>query len=309
MRGYKLAIAQLKSVKLNYLQLKPQIQDQDTSSQHPVQDVVMVHGLATNLAFWYPVASGLSQTHQVTLLDLRGHGRSSMPQNGYTSSQMAEDLKELMDAVSLDKVHLAGHSFGGSVVLQFALRYPERVQSLILADVRLKLWQPHQRPRDWSHWHKLQPTLEKVGIDLDENETEAGYRLLIEMARLQLRTPSGDSSVPKLLSRLYPQGDSQRTAKRFLKLIDTTTAWQDVTADENLTVESLQSLKIPTLAIYGEQSPNLPTAKALSQCWTHAHLQFVPHAGHFFPVSQPEKFISAVEDFWNSISPIRPDLS
>jgi hypothetical protein len=56
----------------------------------------MVHGLATNLAFWYiRYVSAFSKRYRVTLYDLRGHGRSSITDSGYTPKNMAVDLQKL----------------------------------------------------------------------------------------------------------------------------------------------------------------------------------------------------------------------
>ena len=56
-------------------------------------DVVMVHGLAANLAFWnLAIAPALAQSFRVTTYDLRGHGRSDMPPSGYTMRDMVGDL-------------------------------------------------------------------------------------------------------------------------------------------------------------------------------------------------------------------------
>lgn len=277
--------ARLTTVNLNYLQLG------DRAGFD--RDLVMVHGLATNLAFWYQLAESFSSKYRVTLFDLRGHGRSSMPQDGYTPKQMAEDLKELIDVLEIEKAVFLGHSFGGSVVLNFACQYPEKIDRLILADVRLKLLQPQQKPKDWLNWERLQPILEEAGINLDEHETEAGYRLLTEVARSQVRD---DFTLPQSLSNLFPQG-SKRTAQQWLKLLDTTNAWVDFVGPENITLEQLQQFNKPTLAIYGDRSPTLPTARALKQILSDLKFELVANAGHFFPVSQPEKLATAVENF------------
>lgn len=279
--------ARLSTVNLNYLQLGNKL-DFD-------RDLVMVHGLATNLAFWYQLAESFSSKYRVTLFDLRGHGRSSMPPDGYTPKQMAEDLKELMDALEIEKAVFLGHSFGGSVLLHFACQYPERIDRAILADVRLKLLQPQQKPKDWLNWERLQPILQEAKINLDENETEAGYRLLTEVARSQVRE---DFTMPQSLASLFPQG-TKRTAQNWLKLLDTTNAWVDFIAPESITLEQLQQFNKPTLAIYGDRSPTLPTANALKQILSDLKFELVPNAGHFFPVSQPDKLATVVQNFLN----------
>lgn len=281
----------LKTVDLHYLQLGQQI-----SQQGDANDLVMVHGLAASMGFWSYAASVLSQTNPVTLFDLRGHGRSSMPEAGYTPWQMAEDLRELLDTLGIQKAHLLGHSFGGSVILQFAHRYPERVASLMFADVRLKLLQPEQKLRDWQHWQKFQPIFNKLGIELDENDSESGYKLLEELAKLQLKTPEGKSFLHKLPSPFFGKG-AKRTALRWLKLLETTPARHEFADGGSMTLNQLQQIQKPTLAIYGEYSQAMVSALALKQLWTHSHFECVPQAGHFFPISQPEKLIVPVQKF------------
>lgn len=285
-------IARLKTVNLNYLQLQP-----ETISAEGCKDIVMVHGLATNLAFWYHLTPRFTKTHRVTLFDLRGHGKSSLPESGYTPEIMAEDLKELLATLGIEKAHFIGHSFGSSVVLNLAINCCDRVESLILADARLKLFQPHQVVSNWENWPQLKSVLKKLDIDFDENETEAGYQLLTQIARLKIKTAKEELPDSKLLSQLFFQGGSKRTAKLWLKLLETTTAWQDFTSYQTINCDRLKDLQKPTLAIYGERSPNLETARGLTKIWPEVQLKFVPLAGHFFPLSQPEKFLTPAIDF------------
>lgn len=106
----------------------------------------MIHGLAANLGFWYAAATqGFTRFGRVTMYDMLGHGHSQMAASGYSPGQLADHLGELLDCLQLDRVHLVAHSFGGMVALAFALRQPERVKSLILADVRV--WQAE--PPSW----------------------------------------------------------------------------------------------------------------------------------------------------------------
>ena len=285
-------ILNLPDVKINYLQIP-----QDSDSHLPKKHLVMIHGIATNLAFWYHCAQAFTATHTVTLFDLRGHGRSSMPATGYTPAVMAEDLKHLLDHLCIDTADFVGHSFGGSVLLHFATLYPERVRHIVLADARLKLLQPQQKVQDWVNWQTLKPHLAQFGINLSEDNPEAGFQLLVDIARLQVNQPQGKIPFPKTLSSIFPQGGNQRTAKKWLKLWDTTTAKEDFQTKTFLTIKQLQQLQKPTLAIYGEKSPTLPTAAVLSEIWSHLHFQFVPNAGHFFPLSQPDFFVNKVQKF------------
>ncbi|WP_016950035.1 alpha/beta fold hydrolase [Anabaena sp. PCC 7108] len=289
-------VANLNDFDCHYLQLEQQGRSLELNSSE--NNLIMVHGLATNLAFWYHLAHAFTNTHRVTLFDLRGHGKSSMPKSNYTPKQLADDLKDLMDHLNIKTASLVGHSFGGTVLLHFLAEYPNYADRIILADVRSKLFQPLQMPCNWPRWSILQPALRAAGIDLDENEPEAGYRILTEIAKLQLRTPRGQH-IPEnqLLSSLFPLGNSTRTASQWLKLLETTTAWEDLIKSESLIIDQLQLVKLPTLAIYGENSSTLQTAHGLQKLWPHLHLEIVDEAGHFFPVSHPQKFITSVQKF------------
>src|SRR5690554_1641282 len=79
--------------------------------------VILLHGFCGSSAYWKNVIPVLSQGFRVIVPDLRGHGRSSVPEDTYTMDQMADDVKHLLDALHLPKVMLIGHSLGGYVTL------------------------------------------------------------------------------------------------------------------------------------------------------------------------------------------------
>src|SRR5688572_22636697 len=96
--------ALVNGARINYVQSEP-VGGAD-------EDLVMVHGLATSLAFWYfPYASLFAQRYRVTVFDLRGHGRSEMTPGGYTPQAQAADLEGLMDHLGIETAHLVAHSY------------------------------------------------------------------------------------------------------------------------------------------------------------------------------------------------------
>ncbi len=257
----------------------------------------MVHGMATSSAFWFAAAQELSLHHRVTLFDLPGHGRSAMPTSGYKPETLAQYLLALVDELKLDMPCVVGHSFGGSVALHFACCYPDRLQQLVLADLRLRLFQPQLKPVDWPNWQTLKPALAEIGIHLTDDDDDAGYRILTELARLQATSPKGQTSIPPELTHVLPPAGSRRTAKRWLKLLDTTTAWEDFTSPETITVPQLKELALPILIIYGAQSPTLTTGVALHDLWEHSNFVQIDPGGHFFPLSRPRLFAEQVKGF------------
>ena len=89
--------------------------------------LLAVHGLASNARWWDLVAPRLRPARRVVAVDLRGHGRSDRPMSGYSFDEVTGDLRRLLDALSIDDVVVAGHSWGASVALELAAAEPERV--------------------------------------------------------------------------------------------------------------------------------------------------------------------------------------
>ena len=102
--------------------------------------IVMLHGLSANAhCFAGLIGAGLSPTFRVIAPDLRGRGQSDKPATGYSMAEHAADVLGLLDALGLQRVILAGHSFGGYVAIYIAARFPERVQKLIVIDAAITL--------------------------------------------------------------------------------------------------------------------------------------------------------------------------
>ena len=96
--------------------------------------VVLLHGLfgaGSNLGV---LAQALQDRFTVFSIDLPNHGRSAWLKNPDLAT-MAASLQQWMDAERLPRAHFLGHSLGGKVAMQFALRYPQRVESLVIADI------------------------------------------------------------------------------------------------------------------------------------------------------------------------------
>ena len=97
--------------------------------------LLLVHGLASAAHIWDVVAPTFANTgFIVTAIDQRGHGESDKPTDGYDFAQIVEDDAAIVRTLGLVKPALFGHSWGASVVLQYAATYPEQVSALVLVD-------------------------------------------------------------------------------------------------------------------------------------------------------------------------------
>ena len=96
------------------------------------ETVVFVHGLSDNLAYWEFLASNLRHDYRVVRFDLRGHGQTELGDDEISIGTYVEDLHDLLINLNIDKINLIGFSMGGAVALEFTVRYPEIVSSLVL---------------------------------------------------------------------------------------------------------------------------------------------------------------------------------
>ena len=115
--------------------------------------VLLVHGLASNCRTWEAVGDRLSQLgHRVAAVDLRGHGLSDKPDDGYDFATMGDDLLAALDTLGFDRPVVAGQSTGGNIALDLAHRAPDRVAAVVGVDggsIELQ----HQ----WPEWDDLRP--------------------------------------------------------------------------------------------------------------------------------------------------------
>ncbi len=261
-----------------------------------VPDIVMIHGLAANLAFWHlRIAHPLSSYYRVTTYDLRGHGYSDMPTDGYTSANMARDLRGLMDHIGIERSNIIGHSFGGAVALHFALLFPERVKTLTLADARAPALQPLPRLGEHHYWEGWRQKIQKLGINIPDDAPRVAYSFIEELAREKtLGRELQKLSQQRLLASWPTQ---TRAARRWRMLLELTSAMTDFPDPDGLTENSIREIESPVLAIYGEYSHCMPTCKRLTELLPKCQTVIVPRVGHLHPAVRPLNFIKHLMRF------------
>ena len=100
--------------------------------------LLFIHGLSDNLLYWEVLDSHLKKYYQVIRVDLRGHGESELGIENISIDSYVEDLKYLLDELGIENINLIGFSLGGAVALEFTIKYPQFVDSLILMSTFFK---------------------------------------------------------------------------------------------------------------------------------------------------------------------------
>ena len=101
------------------------------------QPLILLHGNGENCDYFEHQIPFFSQDYHVIAIDTRGHGQSPRGEKPFTIKQFAEDLHDFMDEKGIGKAILLGFSDGGNIALTFALKYPERVDKMIVDGANL----------------------------------------------------------------------------------------------------------------------------------------------------------------------------
>ena len=116
------------------------------------QAVVLLHGLASHCGIWDLVAPVLAQRNRVVALDLRGHGASGKPVDGYDFDKVASDVDQMCRSLNFLRPVVVGHSWGGNVALQCAVARPDAVSGIVMVDGGFI--EPSSR-KDWT-WERAE---------------------------------------------------------------------------------------------------------------------------------------------------------
>ena len=96
--------------------------------------IIALHGLASSASWYQRVAERLAGEYRVIAPDQRGHGRTSQARSGYDWQTLTSDVVGLMDLLRVTQAAVFGHSWGGHVASNLAMRFPERVTKLVMID-------------------------------------------------------------------------------------------------------------------------------------------------------------------------------
>lgn len=237
--------------------------------------MVILHGLFGSGDNWQSHAKNWSAHFPVYLIDNRNHGHSGHDEE-MNYDVMAADLKETLDALSLEKIHLMGHSMGGKVAMRFAQLYPHYILSLIVVDMGIKTYPPHH--------DVIFQGLANVQVQNCPSRKEAEERLSAFVSDISTRQ--------FLLKNLFWRSETQLDWRFNLVVLK-------ANIDHILASLSSEVVKCPSLFLYGGKSNYvLPEdASNIQRVFPNASLRCIENAGHWVHVESPIEFSQDVMNF------------
>ena len=226
--------------------------------------LVFIHGAGGSTLSWVFQRPHFEGSYTVILADLPGHGNSGGPScdsiGGY-----ADALKDAFELNQVPAAFVVGHSMGGAIAIDLAMRYPALVRGIVLIGTGARL--------------KVYPEILE-GIIKDKEKT----------ARMIIDTAFSPAFSEKLKDKVFTE---------YMKN-DAKTVFNDFTACDGFNaMEQLNSLSVPALVICGKEDRFTPVKYShyLTDSIPGAGLVLVEGAGHMVMIERPAEVNNAIEEF------------
>ena len=242
--------------------------------------LILIAGLGSDSQSWLPVVDKLTKHFRVITFDNRGLGRSAQDNSGITIKKMTDDCVELIRHLKLSSVYILGHSMGGMIALDLAIRYPEMVDKLILEATAPKLNKRNTELfYDWVLY--LKSGMEKylwfknIFYWIFSPEFFENNGMLTQAVNMAVEYP-------------YPQSDVS-----FENQFNAISIYN--------CISEINKIQAPTLIINGEIDMLFPSSETaeLFKYITQAQTIIIPKAAHSIHMENPEDFSNNVISFCN----------
>jgi pimeloyl-ACP methyl ester carboxylesterase len=230
--------------------------------------VLLSHGYSATAAMWANQVAAFSRSYQVITWDMRGHGQSDSPDDpaAYSEAATIDDMAAILGACGVTNAVIGGLSLGGYMSLAFHLKYPQMTRALMLFDTG----PGYRNPKAREGWNA---TAEARARNFETKGLDA----------------LGGSAEVRVSQHKSAQGLAN-AARGMLAQFD------------SRVIESLESIKAPTLVLVGEKDePFLAATDYMATKIAGAKKVTIPDAGHASNIDQPKAFNEAAEVFLASL--------
>ena len=253
--------------------------------------MVIVHGLYGSGDNWVSIARELSDRFEVYVVDQRNHGQSPHS-DVHTYAAMREDLEQFLDGQGIDRAVLIGHSMGGKTIMAFAMKYPDRVQSLISVDIAPRSYQDLALNSHMAANHAGMIDA-MLALDISGMETR-------EEVDQALSTDIGSERVRSFLLKNVQRNDDGAFYWRInLKALRENLDEIMGGLDYDQVVKQGGITGFPALFVSGERSDYIRAEdhQLIRSIFPAADIVTIPNAGHWVHAEQPTLLVKNIRYF------------
>lgn len=236
--------------------------------------VIFLHGVGGSRTAWGPQLRGLGDRFRCIAWDMPGYGDSELLEP-LTFEAIADRLVGLLDTLAIQRADLVGLSFGGMHAMHTALRHPERVNRLVLADTSPRFGANGTTAAEWTA-ARMEP------LERGETPADAAERVIDAITSVTLTGQIRDEVVGAY-GRIPVDGF--RASLRCLPTHDV--------------LDRLDAITHPTRVIVGELDEETPIAysQSIVDGIPHSDLRILDGVGHLSPSEAPDRFNALVAEF------------
>lgn len=246
-------------------------------------------GPGMDSSYFFPYLDSLSDIFQLHAIDLRGCGRAPrLERSQYTLEAMLQDLENYRQQQGFTKVVVLGHSFGGMLALEYALKCPQAVQALILMTTAARSDFIKLATRNAQRFSQVAEAQRQYTLS---ERSDADFAELVFHSIPLYFSPGHETSALQMLKKIYFGADCYAALG------------QGYLADFNL-LPQLHDINVPTLVLAAENDLVTPVAfnQEIAERIPHATYHEIAGAGHFPFFEQPIQCIEVIKKWWKSLS-------
>ena len=245
--------------------------------------IVFVHEFGGNHWSWEPQVHAFSRRHRCITYAARGYPPSDVPGDveAYSQARAARDIMAVLDACDLESAHLVGLSMGGFAVLHAAIKWPERVRSLVAAGTGYGAEKAHE-----AFFRRISEEV-AAGFERGVEEFAAVYAEGASRIQFQAKDPAGWRRFAERLARHSPKG----AANTMRGVQARRPSLFDLEAE-------LARIRVPVLIVAGDEDDHcLNPGLFLKRTIATSGLAVLPKSGHTINLEEPELFNRLLSDF------------
>jgi len=250
--------------------------------------MIFVHEFAGEAKSWEPQVRFFRRRYRTITFNARGYPPSDVPEDpaAYSQRQAVEDIRGILDHLTIDKAHVIGLSMGGYAALHFGLLYPERALSLVIAGAGYGS-KPEERDTFRRDCAALAERFEREPMQ----QVAAIYAMGPARVQFRDKDPQGWEQFCDLLTQQSAQGHAL-TMRRVQMMRESIYELGD----------RMARLTVPTLIVTGdEDEPCLEPALYMKRTIPTAGLLVIPRSGHAVNLEEPDLFNRQVLDFVTAV--------
>lgn len=243
--------------------------------------LIFLHGVSGHLEAYHRNILPHARHFRVLAIDMLGHGFTDKPARDYEIADYVEHLRDLIDALGVDKVHLSGESLGGWVAARFAATYPERIDRLVLNTAGGMIADP-----------KVMERLRTLSLNAVRSPDREATRKRLEFLMLDPTIVTEDLVEARFACFRLP--GMVEAMERIMCLQD-----MDVRQRNMLTPEELGRIQAETLVLWTTHDPtaSVEVGQRLADLVPNSRFVVMENCGHWPQYEDPDTFNRLHVDF------------